>query len=121
MLHVLDLSVSVYRKSDKKSKLHFDAFQRFNFIPCNIVEAAFRFLEKPQDVLVAFRHHHFPHAKPFIELVSLYFKIKPSVWPDGLPQPLLLLVRNFTLKHFKNVSKNSQRPLLSIVTAHFFK
>jgi len=68
-------------------------------------EAALCFLEKLKDVFVAFRRPHFSHTKPLIEFVSLYFKIKPSVWPDGLPQPLLLLVRNITIKHFKNVSR----------------
>jgi len=55
-------------------------------------EAVFRFLEKLEDIFVAFRRPHFPHAKLLIEFISLYFKIKPSVWPDWLPQPLILLV-----------------------------
>jgi len=55
MLHVFNLSVPVYKKSDKKTKLHFGAFQLLNLIPCNMDEAVFCFLEKLEDVFVAFR------------------------------------------------------------------
>ena len=102
MLHVFFFSVSVNRESYKKSILHFDAFQLLDFFFCDTYEVVFLFLEKLQDVFVAFRHPHFPHAKPIIKFVSRYFKPKTYLGSYGLWQTLLLGI--FTIKHFKNVS-----------------
>jgi len=105
MLHVLHLSVSVYGEFYKKPKLQFYAFQSLNFVPYNGDEAIFCFLEKLQDVFVAFRHCHFPYAKSLVEFISLYFKIKPSCGSDWLWQHMIVLVQNLTIKIFKNVSR----------------
>jgi len=50
---MLNLSVSVHRESDKKSKLHFNTVYRLNFIPADVDELVFCLLEKLQDVPVA--------------------------------------------------------------------
>ena len=105
MLHTLNLPVSVNVKAHKKPKLHFYAPQSLNFLPADVNKPGFCLLEKLQEVSVASRNPHLPHAKPLIKVVSLYFKIKPSPWPDRRPQPLIVFLWNFIIKHFKNISR----------------
>jgi len=57
-------------------------------------------LEKPENVFSASGHPHFPHAKPIIKIVSLYFK---GWWPRERPGPLILW--NFAIKIFENISR----------------
>ena len=92
MLHVLDLSISIDVKAHKKPKLHLFAPKRLNFITADVYKSVFRLSEKLQDVSVASWNPHFPNTEPFIKIVSLYFKIKPSPWPDRGDQPLILFL-----------------------------
>ena len=69
------------------------------------INAFLCFLKKFQEIPVASCNSHLPYTKPFIKIVSDYFKIKPSTGPDCSSEPLILLIQNRTRKHFKNISR----------------
>ena len=118
MLHALDFFISILKKSHKKTKLY---FHTLNFIFANVDKTVFCFLEKFQEVSVATWSAHFPYTKPLVRIVSLYFKIKPSLWSGEGPEPLILLIRNITIKHFKNISRKIRSSHCSYIDVTFLQ
>ena len=56
---------------------------------------------------------HFPHTKPFIKIISCNFKTAPYTWTNWGSEPLILLIQNRAIKHFKNISRK-------IHSSHYF-
>jgi len=76
----------------QEGQIEFYAPQRLDFFPTGANKPGFCLLEKLQEVSVTAWNPHFPNKEPLIKIVSLYFKIKPSPWPDRGPQPLILFL-----------------------------